>query len=76
MLVYSPPCPVRQITRPAGKVPALEMIALAQAHSPKLRESIEYCFGAQSLKDGTAWVGKGPEFFFPVEAATAPFTGD
>jgi hypothetical protein len=64
------PCPADN--PPAGKIPAPEMIALAQAHSPKLRDSIEYCFGAQSLKDGTAWVGEGPEFFFAVEAATAP----
>ncbi len=72
MLVLFPALPCAADNPPAGKVPALEMIALAQAHSPKLRESIEYCFGAQSLKDGTAWVGEGPEFFFAVEAATAP----
>ncbi len=72
LLVISFALPCSADNPPAGKIPAPEMIALAQAHSPKLRDSIEYCFGAQSLKDGTAWVGEGPEFFFAVEAATAP----
>lgn len=70
VLTFAVPCAADN--PPAGKIPAPEMIALAQAHSPKLRASIEYCFGAQSLKEGTAWVGQGPEFFFAVEAATAP----
>jgi enterochelin esterase family protein len=70
VLTFALPCAADN--PPAGKVPAPVMIAMAQAHSPKLRASIEYCFGAQSLKDGTAWVGEGPEFFFAVEAATAP----
>jgi enterochelin esterase family protein len=72
LFVFSFALPCAADNPPAGKVPAPEMVAMAKAHSPKLRASIEYCFGAQSLKDGTAWVGEGPEFFFAVEAATAP----
>ncbi len=57
---------------PAAKLSAPELIALAQAHSPGLRAGIEATFEAKALKEGTAWAGHGPEFFFAVEAATAP----
>jgi enterochelin esterase family protein len=56
----------------AGKLDAPALIALAQAHSSGLRAAIEASFDAKDLKEGTAWAGRGPEFFFAVEAATAP----
>ena len=56
----------------AQKRTAPELIALAQAHSPELRASIEASFEAKDLKKGTAWLGRGSEFFFAVEAASAP----
>src|SRR3954463_4185126 len=56
----------------AQKRSAPELIALANAHSPELRGAIEASFEAKDLKEGTAWVGRGPEFFFAVEAASAP----
>src|SRR3954465_3533489 len=56
----------------AQKRTATELIALAQAHSPELRSAIEVSFDAKDLKEGTAWLGRGPEFFFAVESASAP----
>ena len=56
----------------AQKRTAPELIALAQAHSAELRGAIEASFEAKDLKEGTAWLGRGPEFFFAVEAASAP----
>jgi enterochelin esterase family protein len=56
----------------ADKLSAPELIALAQTHSPGLRAAIAASFDAKDLKEGKAWAGQGPEFFFAVEAATAP----
>ncbi len=56
----------------ADKLSAPELIALAQAHSPELRAAIQTSFDWKDLKEGTAWSGHGPEFFFAVEAASAP----
>ena len=58
--------------QPAGKLSAPELTALSQTHSTGLRAAIEASFDAKDLKQGTAWAGQGPEFFFTVEAATAP----
>ncbi len=56
----------------AQKRTAPELIALANSHSPELRAATEASFEAKNLKEGTAWSGHGPEFFFAVEAASAP----
>ena len=56
----------------ADKLTAPELIALATAHSPGLRAAIEATFAEKDLKEGTAWAGRGSEFFFAVEAATQP----
>ncbi len=56
----------------AEKLGAPELISLAQAHSPELRASIEASFEAKDLKEGTAWAGHGPDFFFAVEAPSTP----
>ncbi|MGA8730050.1 MAG: alpha/beta hydrolase-fold protein [Terracidiphilus sp.] len=56
----------------ADKPTAPELIALAKAHDPTLLARIESTFDAKQLKDGTAWVGRGPEFFFAVEAEATP----
>ena len=56
----------------AQKRTAPELIELAKSHSPELRAAIEASFDAKDLKEGTAWMGRGPEFFFAVEAASAP----
>jgi len=51
---------------------APELINLANSHSASLREAISATFDAQDLKEGTAWSGHGPEFFFATEAASQP----
>jgi enterochelin esterase family protein len=56
----------------ADKLSAPELTALAKAHSPELRAAIEGSFDAKDLQEGTAWAGHGPDFFFAVEAASAP----
>jgi enterochelin esterase-like enzyme len=56
----------------ADKLGAPELIALAQAQSPELRAGIEATFEAKDLKEGTAWAGHGPDFFFAVEAPSTP----
>ena len=56
----------------AEKLGAPELIALAKAHSSELRAGIEASFDAKNLKDGSAWAGRGPEFFFALETASAP----
>jgi enterochelin esterase-like enzyme len=56
----------------ADKHSAPELIALANAHSPELSAAIEATFDGKDLKEGTAWAGRGPEFFFAVEADSTP----
>lgn len=56
----------------AEKKTALELLELAKTHSARLREAITASFDAKNLKEGTAWAGRGPDFFFAVEAALRP----
>jgi enterochelin esterase family protein len=56
----------------AEKLGAPQLISLAQAHSPELRAGIEASFEAKDLKEGTAWAGHGPDFFFAVESPSTP----
>ena len=56
----------------ADKIDATQLIELAKARSPKLEEAITTTFGAKDLKEGTAWAGRGPDFFFALEAAGKP----
>lgn len=51
----------------AEKRGALELISLARSNGPGLQEAITSSFGAKELKEGTAWAGHGPDFFFAVE---------
>jgi len=48
------------------------LIELANAHSPSLQEAIAASFDAKDLKEGTAWSGHGPDFFFAIETASQP----
>jgi enterochelin esterase-like enzyme len=54
------------------KASAVELIAMAKASSPQLAPAIAATFDAKDLKEGTAWAGLGPEFFFATEAAAKP----
>ncbi len=56
----------------AEKRSARELIELANSHNASLREAISATFEAKDLKEGTAWSGHGPDFFFATEAASQP----
>jgi len=56
----------------AEKRSAQQLIELANAHSPSLQEAIAASFDAKDLKEGTAWSGHGPDFFFAIETASQP----
>jgi enterochelin esterase-like enzyme len=56
----------------AQKMTAPQLITLAQSHSPALQDAINATFTPQELKEGTAWVGQGHDFFFALQSATPP----
>ena len=56
----------------AEKSSALQLIELAKSNSAALKEAITNTFDAKELKDGTAWIGHGPDFFFAIEATAKP----
>jgi enterochelin esterase family protein len=56
----------------AEKSNATRLTALAKSNSLQLREAIIATFEAKDLKEGTAWAGRGPEFFFALETSTRP----
>ena len=43
-----------------------------QSGSPTLRDAITTTFDAKDLKAGTAWIGRGPDFFFAIESSAKP----
>lgn len=51
----------------AEKRSAQQLIDLAKANNPSLKEAITATFDAKDLKEGTAWIGHGPDFFFAIE---------
>jgi enterochelin esterase family protein len=56
----------------ANKMTAPQLIELAQSNSAALPEAIAATFDAKELKEGSAWTGRGSDFFFATEAATKP----
>ncbi len=56
----------------AEKMTAPELISLAQAHSASLADGINATFTAKELQEGTAWAGKGHDFFFALQSAAPP----
>jgi len=54
------------------KSSATQLIELARSNSPSLRDAITASFDAKDLKDGTAWMARGPDFFFASEAPSKP----
>src|SRR5277367_638448 len=56
----------------AEKSTATQLIELAKSSNPALKDAITNTFDAKELKEGTAWIGRGPDFFFAVEAAAKP----
>ena len=57
---------------PAEKSTATQLIELAKSNSPALKDAITTTFDAKELKDGTAWIGHGADFFFAIEATSKP----
>src|SRR5208282_6005360 len=51
---------------------ATQLIELAKSNNPSLGNAIISTFDAKDLKDGTAWIAHGPEFFFAIEASSQP----
>ena len=56
----------------AEKMSAPQLIDLANSRSSTLRDAVTATFDAKDLKEGTAWAGHGPDFFFATEASTQP----
>jgi enterochelin esterase-like enzyme len=56
----------------ADKMTVPQLIDLDRSNSAGLRDAITSSFDAKDLKDGTAWAGHGPDFFFATEAMTQP----
>ena len=56
----------------AEKLSAPQLIDLAKSHSAVLRDAIVASFEAKDLKEGTAWAGRGPDFFFAMQANSQP----
>ena len=56
----------------ADKSTAPQLIALANSNSPALRDAILASFDAKDLAGGTAWLGRGPDFFFAMQSSSAP----
>jgi len=56
----------------AEKPTATQLVELSKSKGPGLRDAIAASFTDKELKDGTAWQGHGPDFFFATESATKP----
>jgi enterochelin esterase-like enzyme len=56
----------------ADKSNATQLVELAKSSSPALREAISATFDPKDLKEGTAWAGRGPDFFFVTQAQSRP----
>src|SRR6202451_4454043 len=56
----------------AEKASAEQLIEMAKANGLGLRNAIAATLDAKELKEGTAWIAQGPEFFFATEAAAKP----
>jgi enterochelin esterase-like enzyme len=56
----------------AEKMTASELIGLAQAHSASLADGINATFSPKELQEGTAWAGKGHDFFFALQSVAPP----
>jgi enterochelin esterase-like enzyme len=56
----------------AEKSTAPQLIELAKSNSPALHDALTATFEAKDLKEGTAWAGRGPEFFFAIDSSSQP----
>src|SRR5712692_2537235 len=56
----------------AEKKSAPQLIDLAKSNNAGLRDAITASFDAKDLTEGTAWAGRGPDFFFAVQLPSQP----
>lgn len=56
----------------AEKMTAPQLIDLAKSRSTSLGEAIKATFEGKDLKEGTAWAGRGADFFFAVQWPSQP----
>ena len=56
----------------AEKSTAAQLIELAKSNTPALKDAITNTLDAKELKEGTAWIAHGPDFFFAIEASSKP----
>jgi enterochelin esterase-like enzyme len=56
----------------ADKLTATQLVELAKSGAAGLGDAITSSFDAKDLKEGTAWAGHGPEFFFATRAPAKP----
>ena len=56
----------------ADKRSVQQLIDLANVHNPALQTAIAATFESKNLEAGTAWVGRGPDFFFAITAKSEP----
>jgi enterochelin esterase-like enzyme len=54
------------------KSTATRLIELAKTNSPVLKDAIANTLDTKELKDGTAWMGHGTDFFFAISATSKP----
>lgn len=64
--------PFAALVLAAEKSTAPQLIALAKSNSPALRDAILATFDAKDLSGGTAWIGRGPDFFFATQSSAKP----
>jgi enterochelin esterase-like enzyme len=51
---------------------APQLIDLAKSNNGGLHEAITASFESKDLKEGTAWIGRGPDFFFAIQSPSQP----
>jgi len=56
----------------AEKSSAPQLIDLAHSNSSGLRDAITATFDAKELAEGTAWAGRGADFFFVLQTSSRP----
>jgi enterochelin esterase-like enzyme len=54
------------------KSTAIQLIEMAKANAPGLRDAIAASLDAKEMKEGTAWIARGPEYFFATDASAKP----
>jgi hypothetical protein len=57
---------------PPQKSSAPQLIDLAKSNNPQLKDAIVATFDPKDLKEGKAFVGQGPDFFFATESSSKP----